>query len=47
MSAWALSAVLPQSKDVQVRLTGDSKLPAGVIVSVNGCLSLYVSPAMN
>ncbi len=29
------------------RLTGDSKLPVGVNVSVKGCLSLYVSPAMN
>ncbi len=28
-------------------LTGDSKLPVGVNVSVNDCLSLYVSPVMN
>ncbi len=31
---------LPQSKDMQVRLTGDSKLPVGV--NVSGSLSLYV-----
>ena len=30
-----------------IRLTGHSKLPVGVNVSVDGCLSLYVSPAMN
>ncbi len=30
-----------------VRLTVDSKLPVDVTVSVNGCLSLYVSPVMN
>ncbi len=30
-----------------VRLFGESKLPVGVNVSVNGCLSLYVSPLMN
>ena len=29
------------------RLIGDSKLPVGVNVSVNGCSSLYVSPVMN
>ncbi len=34
----------PQSKDMQVRLIGDSKLPVGVHVSVSGCLSLYVCP---
>ncbi len=33
---------LPQSKDMQVRLTGDSKMPVGVDVSLSGCLSLYV-----
>ncbi len=39
------SGFLPQSKDMQVRLTGDSELPVGVNVSVNGCcLSLHVSP---
>ncbi len=38
---------LPQPKDKQVRLIGDFKLPVGVNVSVNGCLSLYVSPVMN
>lgn len=40
------SCVLPQSKDIQVRLIGDSKLPIGVIVSVTGCLSLCVSPVI-
>uniref|UniRef100_A0A3Q3WUW2 PDZ domain-containing protein n=1 Tax=Mola mola TaxID=94237 RepID=A0A3Q3WUW2_MOLML len=29
------------------RLIGHSKLPVGMNVSVDGCLSLYVSPAMN
>ena len=29
------------------RLIGDSKLPVGVTVSVNGCLSVYVGPAMD
>ncbi len=50
VSAWVLSgysSFLPQSKDMQFRLIGDSKLPVGVNVSVNGCLSLYVSPAVN
>ncbi len=28
-------------------IVGDSKLPTGVNVSVNGCLCLYVSPVMN
>ena len=28
-------------------LIGHSKLPVGVNVSVDGCLSQYVSPAMN
>ena len=28
-------------------LIGDSKSPVGVNVSVDGCLSLYVSPEMN
>ncbi len=30
------SGFLPQSKDMQVRLIGDSKLPVGVIVSMSG-----------
>ncbi len=42
MPAWC-SCFLPQSKDMRVRLIGDSKLPVGV--SVSGCLSLYVGPA--
>ena len=28
-------------------LIGPSELPVGVNVSMDGCLSLYVSPAMN
>jgi len=34
----------PQSKDRQVRLMGDSKLPLVVYVGVNSCLSLHISP---
>ncbi len=41
------SGFVPQSKDMQVGLIGDCKLPVGMNVSVNGCLSLYVSPAVN
>merc|ERR1712035_232177 len=43
VSAWVLSGFsgfLPQSKDMHVRLIGDSKLPVGVNVSVSGCLSM-------
>ena len=41
------SGFLSQSKDTQVnRLIGDSKLSIGVNVSVNGCLSLCVSPVI-
>ena len=35
-----LSGVLPPSKNVHVRLAGDSKLSLGVSVSVRGCVSL-------
>ncbi len=45
MPTWVFSGYsgfLPQSKHMQVRLIGDSKLPIGV--SVSGCPSLYVSP---
>lgn len=35
---------LPQSKDLQVRLTEDSKLVADVTVSLNCCPSLCVGP---
>ncbi len=48
LPAWVFSGCSgfhPQSKDMQVRLTGDSKLPVGV--SVNGCLSLCVSPVID
>ncbi len=47
MPAWVVSGYsgfLPQSKDMQVRLLGDSKLPVYVNVSVSDCLSLYVGP---
>ncbi len=47
---WSLSGYscfLPQSEDMQVRLISDSKLPVGVNVSVDCCVSLYVSPEMN
>lgn len=37
------SSFLPQSKDIQVRLTGDSRLAVGVNVSVNVSQSLCVS----
>ena len=41
------SGFLPQCNDMQkVRLIGYSKLSVGVNVSVNGCLSQYVSPVM-
>ena len=32
---------------MQVRLAGNSKLPLGVTVSVNGCLSLCVSTVID
>ncbi len=38
------SGFLLLSKDMQVRLNRDSKLPKGVNVSVNACLSVCVSP---
>ena len=50
MSAWVLSGYsgfLPQSRDMHDWLIGVSKLPVRVNVRVSGCLSLYVSPAMN
>lgn len=50
VSAWVLSeysGFLTQSKDMQVRLTGNSKLPIGLNVSVIDCLSMYVGPLMN
>ena len=31
----------PTDQNMQVRLTGDSKLPVGANVGVNSCLSLY------
>jgi len=42
VDAWVLSgysSFLPPSKNMHVRLTGDSKLSLGVSVSVCGCLS--------
>lgn len=39
---------LPHSKSsVQVRQRGDSKLPAGMNVSVSGCLPICVQPAVD
>ncbi len=46
VSAWVLSGN-SQSKVMQVRSNDDSKLPIGVNVSMNGRLSLWVSPTMN
>ena len=48
-AAWVrsgFSGFLPHPKNMQsgVRLIGDSKVPVGVNVSVDGCLSLYVRP---
>ena len=48
LSAWVLSgyfSFFPQSKTCRrgVRLIGHSKVP----VDTDGCLSIYVSPAMN
>lgn len=40
-------ASLPQSKDMQLRLMCDSKLPVGVNVCLIGSFSLFVSPVMN
>lgn len=43
--AWVLSrysSFLPQSKNMQGRLTSDFKLPVGVNMTVNGCLSLHM-----
>ena len=37
----------PKTCKLGVRLVGDSKLPMGVNVCVDGCLSICVSPAMN
>merc|ERR1712035_272647 len=48
--AWVLSGYsgfLPQSKDMHVRLIGNSKLSVGVNVRLNGCSSLCVGPAIN
>ncbi len=50
VSVWVpsrYSSFLLQSKHMQVGLIGDPKLPLGGNQSMNGCLSLYVSPVMN
>ena len=52
VSAWVYSmysGFLPHPKNMLSgdRLIGDSKLPVGVNVSVDGCLSVYVSLATN
>lgn len=44
---WVFSGFLPHCKDVQVRQSGDSKLPAGMNVSSSGCLPIYVEPVMD
>ena len=41
------SGFLPQTKNMQMRLFGDSKLPTGVNVRVNHCLCLYISPLID
>lgn len=41
------SGFLPQSKDMQVGLIGDSKLVADVSVRMNGCLQLCVGPVID
>lgn len=41
LGSFRVSGFLPQSKDVQVRFTGYSKLPVGL----KGCLILCVIPA--
>ncbi len=46
MSAWVSSGCFPHSSKT-CRRTGESKFPVGVTVSMNGCLSLYVSPVVN
>lgn len=43
-SIWHSCFLLPPT--TCVRLFSDSKLPIGVIVTMNGCLSLNVCPAM-
>ncbi len=47
VSTWVPSGILLQSKAMQVGLIGNSKLPVGVNVSMDCCLSLRVSPVMN
>lgn len=37
----------PTFEDVQVRQSGDSKLPVGMNVSASGCLPMCVQPAMD
>lgn len=43
-SLWSL---LPQSKDMKLKSTGCSKLPAGINVSANGILCLCISPKID
>ena len=49
VSLWVLSRCCSFLKTCRVGdgLTGHSKFPVGVNVSVDGCLSLYVNPPMN
>ena len=41
------SSHIPKTCKLGVRWIGHVKLPVGVNVSADGCLSLYVSPAVN
>lgn len=45
--AWALSSFLPQCRDMNVGIIGDSKLAVGVDLSDSSYLSLPVIPAMD
>ncbi len=46
LCGFPLGALASSHSPNTCRLIVDSKLPGGVNVSVNGCLSLYASPAM-
>ena len=46
-SVWSLRVLFVSARVSGCRLIGHSKLPKGVKVSADGCLSLNVSPAMN
>ena len=46
-SLYPVIVKLQKHAKLWVRLIGHSKLPVGMNVSVDSCLSLYVSPVMN